>query len=244
MAHMTRILVVSFASLVVSAAVPEVQAQDVVPKVRSVFSFNQIGLKYSVRGANWGNYLFVEQTQPGLGAALAGLEPGDLISRVNNFRVMNGATLRGAVDASPDVARFQVFDVRTNQWKRINVQVRQIGQPVPDNNAVPIPDPGNGGAGNGPNQNLAGIWQSSLGGTIQFFPGPPQGFLAAANVPLFGSSDMFCTRNFDGSFSFTYQQRNGARDHGSGLLRPQGLNRLTGYFINGLGVQVNFVLTR
>ena len=118
MAHMTRILVVSFASLVVSAAVPEVQAQDVVPKVRSVFSFNQIGLKYSVRGANanWGNYLFVEQAQLGLGAALAGLEPGDLISHVNNFRVVNGATLRGAVDASPDVARFQVFDVRTNQW--------------------------------------------------------------------------------------------------------------------------------
>ena len=239
MAHMTRILAASFVSLVVS-----VQAQDVVPKVRSVFSFSQVGLKYSVRSASWGNYLFVEQTQPGRSAALAGLEPGDLISRVNNFRVVNGATLRGAVDASPDIARFQVLDLRTNQWKWINVRVRQVGQPVPDNNAAPVPDPGNGGAGNGPNQILAGIWQSSLGGTMQFFPGPPQGFSAVANVPLFGSSDMSCTRNFDGSFSFTYQQRNGARDNGRGLLRPQGLNRLAGYFINRLGVRVNFVLTR
>ena len=232
--HMTRILVASFVSLLVSTAVSEVQAQNIVPKLRSVFSFNQLGLKCSVRSANWGNYLFVEQTQPGLGAALAGLEPGDLISRVNNRRVMNGVTLRAAVDASPDVASFQVFDVRTNQWEWIDVQVRQIGQP----------DPGNGGVGNGPNLDLTGIWQSSLGGTMQFFPGPPQGFLAVSNVPLFGSSDMFCTRDFDGSISFTYQQRNGARDHGSGLLRRQGLNRLTGYFVNSLGVQVSFVLTR
>ena len=238
---------------VVSLMVQSSNAQEL--KIRRVYKMPAIGLTYTIRTANWGDYLAVENTQPGSPTAIAGLEPGDLIARVNNIPVRSQASLSKAIAFAPPDSRFQVFDRRTRQWVQVNVRLRQNPGPGPDNGNVDDPnqppppgqgnDNGNGGnnGGNLPD-NVAGVWRSSIGGTVQFFPGGFGQFSGSSNVPLFGNSNLTCTQRADGSIHFQYQQRNGARDQGHGVLQPAGPNRLQGYFVNRMGFRVNWTLTR
>ena len=117
------------------------------------------------------------------------------------------------------------------KWKTL--QITGLGNPV---------GPGGGPALPPASPKLDGIWISSGGGTIHFRGNNP--ITAESNVPFFGRSDLRITPNGDGTYNFTYQQRGGFRDSGYGKLTPRNGNTIDAYLINGMGIKVDFVLTR
>ena len=232
--YLPRIVTAAFAALLICTAVTQVQAQ-IVPKI--LYRQPQVGVEYIIKElSDGGKYLKIQGVNPGSPAKRAGLQVGDWISKVENTRVNSQARFDAAVNAAPDRARFRVWDRNSRGWTSLNLELRSVGEPEDPN--------GNGNGNNGQNQRLISIWQSSLGGTVRFSSGNQQQIIGEANAPFAGRSDMFVTPNGDGSYNYTYQQRGGFRDSGFGKLTPRGWNTIDAYLVNGLGIRVDFTLTR
>ena len=228
--QLTRIATMVLANLLIGAAVTPTEAQQAVPAI--LFNQNNLGIDYVVRPlSNGENYIKITGIHAGSPAAQAGLQAGDWISKVGIRRVRDRVSFNQAVFDASGRVQFRVWDSNSRRWMWVSVNLGAIG-----------PDPGAGGGGAPPQ--LTGIWQSSGGGTVHFRGGTPNLIHAESNVPWVGASDLNITPNNDGSYNFTYQQRGGFRDSGHGKLTPLNANTINGYLVNGLGIRVDFVLTR
>ena len=219
-----------FATITSSTHVP---AEEAVPALLNVKTCARLGLTYTVSDlGTWNASINVQQTTPGLGCAVAGMEPGDQIWRINNQRVRTAAELQHLVAVSPNRARIKIKDIRTGQFQNRWVQVSQFVASPP----APLPPvPG------GPD--LTGLWRSSLSGTMRFTP-TPRGFAGKSIVPFVGSSNMTCVKLNDGSYQFKYTNYSGVRDSGDGTLKFVGWNRIQGSVTSSSGIRANFILTR
>ncbi|MCH2180517.1 MAG: PDZ domain-containing protein [Mariniblastus sp.] len=236
--HLSRIATSALTTLLIGAAVSQVPAQQAVPAI--LFNQQQVGVDYIVRPlSNGQNYIKITGVNPGTPAARAGLQVGDWISKVGNRRVKSQLSFDKAVYGLNGQVKFYVWDSNSRNWTWVRVDF---------GSATPPPNPdgggGGGGGGGGDATQLTGIWQSSGGGTVHFRAGTPDLIRAESNVPWVGASDLSITPNNNGSYNFTYQQRGGFRDSGYGKLTPLNANTINGYLVNGLGIRVDFVLTR
>ena len=94
-----------FATITSATHVP---AQQAVPALLNVHTCARLGLIYTVSDlGTWNASIKVQQTTPGLGCAMAGLEPGDRIWRINNQRVMSKAKERDRKFPEPCVDQNQ-----------------------------------------------------------------------------------------------------------------------------------------
>jgi hypothetical protein len=224
-----------FATISVATHVP---AQQAVPALLNVHSSARLGLTYTVRNLGFApnGVIKVQQTTPGLGCAVAGLEPGDQIWYINNQRVKNKAELQNAVANSPNPVRIKIKDYRTGQFAFRDVQLTQFAPPAPP--APPAPAPPGPGA-----PSMLGMWRSSLGGTMTFTPAAG-GYSGRSVVPFVGSSWMTCTETVNGTYTFTYQNDVGVVDSGHGTLRFVGQNIIKGKVHSQSGIRADFTLTR
>ena len=233
--HVPRIVTATFAALLISTAAAQVQA-EMVPKI--LYRQSQVGVQYIVKELSDGaTYLKIQGINPGSPAKRSGLQVGDWISKVGYTRVSSRARFDAAVNAAPDRTTLRVWDKNSRRWTSIKIVLRSVGPPPIENGN------GNGNGNNGQNQGLMTTWQSSLGGTIRFSSNQRQ-IIGEANAPFAGRSDMILTPNGDGSYHYTYQQRGGFRDSGSGKLTPRNWNTIDAYLVNRLGIRVDFTLTR
>ena len=218
-----------------------VPAEEAVPALLNVNTCARLGLTYTVsEPGTWNASIHVQQTTPGLGCALAGMESGDQIWRINNQRVRTKAELQRLVAVSPTRARIKIKDIRTGQFQSKWVQVRQFVSPLP---GAPLPGAPLPGAPVPGGHDLTGLWKSSLSGTMNFTP-TQWGFAGNSIVPFVGSSTMDCRKLNDGSYRFTYRNYSGVADSGHGTLRFIGRNRIQGSVTSSSGIRANFILTR
>lgn len=231
--NLTRIVTATFTGLLITACASQAHA-EFVPKI--LYRQSLVGVQYIIKELSDGDtYLKIQRVNPASPAQRSGLQAGDWISRVGNTRVNSRARFDAAILAAPNRTTLRVWDQNSRQWTSIEIVLRSLGEPEP-------PDP-NGNGINGPNPHLITTWRSSLGGTIRFTRNQQQ-ITGQALAPLAGWSDLFVTPNGDGSYHYTYQQRNGLRDSGHGKLTPRTPNTIDGYLINRLGIRVDFTLTR
>jgi len=223
-----------FATIMSATHVP---AQQAVPALLNVHTCARLGLIYTVSDlGTWNASIKVQQTTPGLGCAMAGLEPGDRIWRINNQRVMSKAKLQNAIANSPNPVLIKIKDKRTGGFVSKWVQLTQFAPPPPQL-PPPPPPPGPGVP------SMLGTWRSSLGGTMTFTPAPG-GYSGNSIVPFVGSSRMTCTKLANGTYHFTYQNYAGVTDDGKGTLKFVGQNMIKGKVNSRSGISADFTLTR
>mgnify|MGYP001139107176 CR=1 FL=1 len=231
--NLPRIVTATFTGLLIAACAAQVHA-EVVPKI--LYRQSLVGVQYIIKELSDGDtYLKIQRVNPASPAKRSGLQAGDWISKVGSTRVNSRARFDAAILAAPNRTTLRVWDQNSRQWTSIDIVLRSVGEPEPPEQ--------NGNGNNGQNPILMTTWRSSLGGTIRFTRNQ-QRITGQAHAPLAGWSDLFVTPNGDGSYHYTYQQRNGLRDSGHGKLTPRNWNTIDAYLINSLGIRVEFTLTR
>jgi len=229
---LTRIATTSLVIVLLCSAVESLQAQPVSPSWKQ----SKVGIWYNVKPlASGEKYLKIASVIAGSPADQAGLKRGDWISQVGSERVRSNTDFDKVVNRSEGRTWFRAYVQDRSRWIWRDLEFGTVGPPVDPGGNPPVPPPV---------PTLTGIWQSSGGGTVHFRGGTPDLIQAESNVPWVGASDLNITPNNDGSYNFTYQQRGGFRDSGHGKLTPLNANTINGYLVNGLGIRVDFVLTR